>query len=99
MRNVLLNCPIFKSEARASNPFVKAILVFSHKKCILEIPDDKLPKSCTVLKVSNKTDKSIVNFVLNEGYKFSNDEVSDFTQKPSFKKWVNTIHKQVPTLK
>jgi hypothetical protein len=80
VRNVLLTCPIFKSEARASNPFVKAILVFSHKKCVLKIPDSKSPKSCTVLKVTNKADKSIANFILKEGYKFSNDEVTEIEE-------------------
>ncbi len=80
VRDVLFDCSIFNTEARASNPFVKAILVFSHKKCKLNIPEGKSPKSCTILKVSNNRDKSIVNFILNEGYKFSNSEVKEIEE-------------------
>jgi hypothetical protein len=80
VRNVLLKCPVFNTEERASNPFVKAILVFSHKNSKLKIDPDKLPKNCKILKVNSKTDKSIADYILKESYKFSNGEVKEIEE-------------------
>lgn len=75
VRNILLDCPIFNTEARASSPFVKAMLVFSHKECVLKIPQDKKPRNCEIKQLLTKTDPCITDFILKESYKFSNDEV------------------------
>lgn len=80
VRNILLDCPVFKTEARRSNPFVKAILVFSHRKCKLTIPADKFPSNCVVKQITNKSDLSLANFIVNDGYKFSNSEVKEIEE-------------------
>jgi hypothetical protein len=75
LRKILIDCHVFKTEIRDTNPYVKAILVFSHKNCKLNIPTDLKPKNCEVIHIKNRSDKQLTEFILGQTYKFSNDEL------------------------
>lgn len=80
LKKILLDCIVFNSEGRSSNPFVTAMLVFSNKNCVLKIPEEKKPKNCEIKQLRTKNDPSITDFILSESYKFSNLEVEQLEE-------------------